>query len=895
MKKLTAMLFILVLVAGLLPERTVRAAELPKMSVSTRTIYVGGSTVQSGKYASGSYTLKVKNKVSKYSCSWSTDNKSVVSVTKKPGAKAVVTAIKPGTANVTANYVDKKTNTRYTLICKVTVCKNCAAVNIYGYDTAPVEIGSTMNLSAKMFDKSGAELEYGEDVTDIVKWMSSDESVATVNADGKVTAVGGGKADITCYTVQSSSGTYSSYTYATAKKTVTVQVEDPDIVGITNVKIKSVNTVEVALGTDFSETLSKDNFSITGIGGITERIASIGYGENKKTVFLTTENEFSDGTAYTVVLKNTSATVGLMSSFTLTRGLPASMEIVTPVVGNKVIAGTMTELKFRLYNAQGIDITPSREDSTDYINYKRCITFSEVKNGSWFVNDGSIFVYEENQSVGIKAVFDGSLYYNGSYTPVKFEKSGYVYSVSEASTLVFNGIADMTVTVGNTSSEKLTFDGRAINIPINDEGDLYIVARVKDANGKYIYSNDSSSGISFEPNTTNACFVDSTGRIVDKFRKGSDQIKVKYKNTLIGAVTVNIIESRTAKTVIFETDGKTADSLVASDSFGIGTADVTVKVIDQYNGLLPVRSTGTMNFASNLRIEPVTTGSYGPTGTAYSNSDYSGRVEFEAYGHGSTTGTAYRYKVIYDDTVYGKAEGYFTLVVKTPVSSAASTYQVRVLGNTDLTVNESTAEFPVLQIKLYELKGGLKYSLLSPVYTVNNVTDTGSYYYRLYLEKSGSSTEIRDAGCVQNDRINTVYVNSQNKLVKLDAGAYKLTVYCKMATGTDRPVANVAFVLTDKASGYTVEQKSTTTSQTVSSSTAADQSLLRAIFDECFVLRRGTETVPVTDISFDDREVTVDQNGIFFNSVTVVTNVTVNGRQSSIETRIEVRKYIRSR
>ena len=205
MKRLIAAFVALLLVFTLIPAMDVEAASLPKLNVASRTIYVGGSKVMTGKYAVGTYQLKVKNKTAKYSCGWSTDNPEVASVTKQKGGKALVTALKPGTAIVTADFVDKVSNTRYKLTCKVTVKKNCSAINVSGYNGSQIKVGSKIQLTPALFDEAGKEMEAGTDTTDIVKWVSADTKVATVTDKGVLTAVGGGKTEVTCFTVQTSS------------------------------------------------------------------------------------------------------------------------------------------------------------------------------------------------------------------------------------------------------------------------------------------------------------------------------------------------------------------------------------------------------------------------------------------------------------------------------------------------------------------------------------------------------------------------------------------------------------------------------------------------------------------------------------------------------------------
>ncbi|MCR5332392.1 MAG: hypothetical protein K6E62_14595 [Lachnospiraceae bacterium] len=887
MKKALALLLAFVLAFTVIPGKDAKAAELPKLNYSERIIYVGGSKViKTGNYANDYYTLKVKNKTAKYSCSWSTDNEDVVDVEKLKGGKAKVTALKPGTATVTANFVDKTTNTRYTLNCKITVKKNCEAVGITGYNGSPIKVGTKIQLNGAMYDAAGKEVESGKDVTDVLRWVSVNDNIATVSDKGVVTATGAGTVDITCYAIQSETGTYSKYSKAVAKKSVTFTVEDPDIVGIAGVTMESLNSIKVELGSSALLPVTKDNFSITGAGGIPLDIKSVEATADEKVFRIITAGEFSDGASYTLVIKDTKATVKLMNTFTFQYGIPSRIEITTPISGNRVIAGKLTELKFRIYNAQGVDITPTDETSTAYYEMKNCVTFESSDSGYWFVSDDYVFIYEENRTVEIKARFSKSMLIAGAYVPISFDGRANVYSVNEATTVSFDPAVDLVLEDPEKAGSKMTFSGKPVTLPVNDDSGNYLIARVKDYSGKYIYSNDQGSPVIFEPETTQYCYVAANGKIIIA-DKGTDIVKILYNGKLIGRAAVTVIDARKASAVMFEVGGKFTESAVVSDAYGIGSSRVNIQVRDQYGELLKVKGYAEFsNFASNLSIEA----SGGPNAVAYAASDGTAYVNFDAAGYGSTAGQIYKYKVIYDDPLAGKAEGYFNLVVKTPQNTLPSTYSLKIEGNTDISLGASVNELPGLDLRMYEMKGGLVYSRIVPLYTSESVIYESNCFYRLY--KEGSATEIKDAGCVQTDKINPVYVNSDGKLVKLEAGAYKVVVYKKNSTGFST-IAAGTFVLTDNDNAIKVQQIKKTTSEKLNKDSASDIGLMRAIFNECFKITKGNNEIPVIDVSFPD-DVTTDNYGVYFNNVIINDTVTVGTKTYTIEHPIKIRTFIKS-
>lgn len=109
---------------------------------------------------------------------WTSSNKSVLTV----DAKGLVTAVANGEATITAtagNQTDSVT---------IAVTTPATSVTISGVPEKPLNVGNTAQLTATVAP---------EEATDKVTWTSSDEQVLTVDADGKVTALGNGEATVT--------------------------------------------------------------------------------------------------------------------------------------------------------------------------------------------------------------------------------------------------------------------------------------------------------------------------------------------------------------------------------------------------------------------------------------------------------------------------------------------------------------------------------------------------------------------------------------------------------------------------------------------------------------------------------------------------------------------------
>ncbi|MDE7281349.1 MAG: Ig-like domain-containing protein, partial [Ruminiclostridium sp.] len=141
---------------------------------------------------------------------WTSSDETVVSVDEKGN----ITALKVGEATITA-----RANETVSATCKVTVIAKTVAVETITLDktTAKLNKGDTLELTATVKP---------DDATDkTVTWTSSDEKVASVDENGKVTAVGAGKATITA-----TAGTKSAYCEITVTVPVTgITLDKPEL------------------------------------------------------------------------------------------------------------------------------------------------------------------------------------------------------------------------------------------------------------------------------------------------------------------------------------------------------------------------------------------------------------------------------------------------------------------------------------------------------------------------------------------------------------------------------------------------------------------------------------------------------------------------------------------
>jgi len=135
-----------------------------------------------------------------------------------------VTAVKAGTAIITV----KTDDGGYTATCTLTIKAMTVPVTGVTLDktTAELSEGETLTLMATVNPSNASNRN--------VRWSSDDESVATVDADGKVTAVGVGSARIT---VETEDGGF------TASCAVTIKAKTIPVTGVA-LDITSAKLVE---------------------------------------------------------------------------------------------------------------------------------------------------------------------------------------------------------------------------------------------------------------------------------------------------------------------------------------------------------------------------------------------------------------------------------------------------------------------------------------------------------------------------------------------------------------------------------------------------------------------------------------------------------------------------
>lgn len=798
------------------------AAKKPKLNKVTKTLYVGGSSVK--KSLTNTYKFKVNNKPSSYSASWSVDKPELVTIKKLSGGRCTATANtegKVGKATITCTFKDKKANVVYKLQAVVTVKRNASNVKVtYSGSLADLKVGDTVQMKASMLDKNNKTLTAGTNVTDTIKWNSSNTNAATVSSDGLVTVKGAGTATITCYTVQDTSGTYSKMSKATSKATVIINVKG----GIGEVKQTTLNKLQVTFGEDVSKKLTTNNISIkTKSSSVTMPVKSVEFDKTGTIATITTSSEFPDGVTYVVTYDDSS------KEFTSSKGSVAKMEIMTDN-GNIAVVGVQTPLRFKLYDSTGVDITPTNTSSSAYLAYSSRITYELVTSGAYGLVGSDIIFALENETASVKATYHTYRLDSNGNEIGSIAVTSRITSVSEAATIALDGA---TIISKATAGKNIDFAAAGgLEIAMGDMG-YYLVVRAKDAAGNYVYSNDTNSKFDFSSSNNGVLIVYKTGEIFPLSR-GTATVSVSYGGKVIGTYTVQVVDTRKVAQIVFTMDGEVKNTAIISSAVGDGLADLRVKVTakDQYQRDISIAS------ANDVTVDPTST--FSPVPTKYIDSNGDLYITLSGASWGSDSGTTYSYRV-----TYGSCTSGFNVVVRNPIATASSSYKIVLTGDTDLAVPNANGSLPSITVSLFEQKNGVNYRKIDSVWPDIYASGTDTFYYTV-VNPNGS--RITDSNVLGFSKINTAAANSNDVLTKLTAGTYTITVYRKLSAGSTQ-VASTRFTLTDKQADVKAERIKEKTNMAISSGMSTSQMV--SVLLDCYRITIGDEVINnAYDITF---------------------------------------------
>lgn len=867
--KLMAFFFAFILVAGLLnPLATAKAATAePKFNATSKTLFIGGSKVTSTK---GTYTLKISNRPSSYSIAWKSDNEDVVTV--KKGSKSyygTVKAVGVGTAYVTATVTNKKTKEAKTLKCKFTVKNNADSVVIGGKDKIPasLEVGKQMQLSAQKYDSQGRG--GSKYVTDGIKFASLNTDVATCTAKGLVTIVGEGTAEIVCFTYQSSA--YKKLSKATALDSFVITGTANTLVSAKQTK---TNAFELTFGTDVSKTLKAADLTITAAISGTESKASIKeitFDSTGKVATVKMNSNFFDKAEIKVVYTDAQKKE-YTKSFTASNGEIAKFTVSTADGKNIAVAGTPVKLVFKFYDANGIDVTP--EDETAYKNLissaQMLTRIEEVIPAAYYSSaNQTVLFYEAGKTATVK-----STYYTLKSGITQIDASAVITSVSEATTLTF---VDYMITNSTDFGENLDWTKAPKMIAANDTG-YRIVAKFKTIDGKYLYTDTSSSKLKFKlvsDTRVTPVLVTENGTLTTMAdRSGTGVVSIEYTdgNVLLQTLELTISPKRVPATMVLDKREVVVSNVNGSHNYAM--AKFVVKLIDNYGNPMAFTSATDIVASSNAQ-------GLAPAAATTLNAD--GTITISINAQGAAWGNneaAYQYEVKYG-TYLADA---FVLRVKKPVGE--STFLLNIDATYDMKLSNTLTELPNVPMVLYEMKNGVKYDEIS--LKKEAAASIGEYFYSVRIGGTVITDGIFNQGSWAPYKINA------GEITKLAQASYTVIVFKKTVNGNEY-VTTAGFTLIDTQEGLTVTPKSDSFETSITITNGMAPINVALVVSDVFNVRIGSTTVPSSAIVVSPSGYDISAPYLVLKEVGCNESFTIGGQSYYITQTCKVGQVIKSK
>ena len=668
---------------------------------------------------------------------------------------------------------------------KLTYTLKVAKVGVALSGDSVVAIGSTTKLTNTKKNSSRAKITY----------TSSDDSIATVAADGTVTGVKAGKVTITAkITVGKDS----------AETTKDVEVKKFILNSVTQSKLREL-TVDVAgdtkalKATDFTVVNPKTNVKYP-----VSKIAVDS--KNTTKVTLTMFADLSDAADYDVTLD------GITKSFKATDGKVASIS-VDPLT---IPYATEKEIKLVSKDANGVIVKelPYGKADSSY-------TFTINTNGNGYTSGSNLYL----NKAGDTAVAEIS------YKSGKYDKDGKPVDNIAAQKVTITAVDQSAVSEFAVKIDKSgkSFDKAKDSNKIAVEDTDYVTAyfKIKDADGKEVsdsvynkYTVESSDkSVLMLANNTITVDSNKTRSIALKGVKvGTAYLLFKDRdNKIVGSVAIDVVAKREVASITLDKNYLT----ISNKANTTRTGKATLK--DQYgNDWDLTRNGGSIA----VTYKDSSNGKTLTTATA-SGKD----ITVDALNAGIGT---YNYYVQYiNKDGKNTVSQVLTIVVATPTTTGVDTYRVDFNNATvDTTVKEgnldtsATTDNKNITANLYGVSGGVDDELVSSTYNsgkkvtytvkkadgtvifgytgnaTNPATDTSATVktnaaINVDNQTVSSSTDLAD---VQGYTLNiSVVSGGACKTKNLDAGSY--TVIARY----DGKIYTSNFVVTDSQGKASVE------------------------------------------------------------------------------------------
>ena len=715
-----------------------------------------------------------------------------------------------------------------------------------------VAVGSTTKLTTTKKASSRAKITY----------TSSDESVATVAADGTVTGVKAGKATIT-----------ATLTIGKDTATATQEVEVKNYV-LKSVRQTKAGEFEAVVDGKTSNILKSDITVANADTKVVYPVQKVSVDKKDATkVTFDTFSGLTDGKTYNVTLDGTTL------SMNVTDGKVASVNV------NKLTIpyATETEIKLVATDANGVvldDVAYGSQDASKY-DFTLTTTDGYIAGSKLYLNKvGSVATGEITYKSG-KYTADGKP--DGNVGPVKFT----ITAVDQAA------VNNYAVRIGTASDR--TYDSAKDNnkVAVEDTDKAYAYFKITDADGNEVsHYND----YTVESSDTNILLIASgNGTKLDQndhgkyknyvalegVKPGTAYLIIKKNNVIVGSFAVSVVEKRKVASIAVDNNSLTLSNAVVNNKI------VTASFKDQYGDDFAYTEGG-------LKVTCLSAPSGVKTSVVQDNSDFytvapslqgnKQKVTFngiKSNGNPNPEGT-YSYKIAYTDKNGTEVVAQtVTVSIKTPGEDGKSTLSFDLdMSNTkvDTTVTKDTPSVGYtgesIDIKVAEQHNGTTSQYLTEGDKLGDNTDPAKQstvkkiYYTVkkgndvvyadgYTVSSTTVTAVTNAAIDVDDDVLTVGAStvSGSAISKLDAGTYQVTaVVYTLPAGKADNVDNYVKKTIQKS--FTIEDKQdivkvSFTGNTVDADTTIEDALANLVDYSYDGVTYNKDNTPVQVVSIE--------------------------------------------
>ena len=590
-----------------------------------------------------------------------------------------------------------------------------------------VAVGSTTKLTNTKNNSSRATIAY----------TSSDDSIATVAADGTVTGVKAGKVTITAkITVGKDS----------AETTKDVEVKKYVLKSVAQTK---ADTFETSI-TGATKEIKASEITVKNTeNNVIVPVKSVSVdSKNATKVTFTTFAGLTDGKTYDVTLDGTTKQV------VVSDGKVASVNV------NKltVPVATETEIKLVSKDANGVVLDEYAYDPSSS-SYSSKYDFSLTTNNG-YVNGSKLYLNKIGDTATAEVTYKSGKYdQNGK--PEGNVTSGKV-TITAVDQATVNNFG---VKVADANAQSKKFDKIDANTQLAvDEKDMYAYFQIKDADNNevsnyYNYSVESSDKnvLMLGGTTLNAASNSNHRVLVTPVKAGTAYILIKDKdNKIVGSVAITVVAKREVATMDVD---KTTATLSNSASLKQNVT-VTASFKDQYAKDIKVASTSLKvtclsTTAKNVKASDITDNGYNKyfnIDTATSSKKI--KVNFFAWEDQITIpeGT-YQYKIAYMKDGKEVCARVITIVIQKPDTNGTISFGIHVDKNeVDNLVDKDHKDDQTITIAVNELRNGVASAQLNKDSVVSDKDNNDK------VRKIDYKIEDKDGKTVYNSgsKLNTV-------------------------------------------------------------------------------------------------------------------------------------------